>query len=100
VMTTTRPVVVPPPPVDADVPSLVGSVISDLAAAGALGSPAGLAAVKLAQLIDGSTLVNGSAPAAWVREMRSALAEAKSLAPSEDADPLDELEKRRARRGA
>jgi hypothetical protein len=93
-------VVVPPPPVDADVPSLVGSVISDLAAAGALGSPAGLAAVKLAQLIDGSTLVNGSAPAAWVREMRSALAEAKSLAPSEDADPLDELEKRRARRGA
>jgi hypothetical protein len=99
VTVTTRPVVVPPP-VDADVPSLVGSVIADLSAAGALGSPAGLAAVKLAQLVDGSTQVNGSAPATWVREMRAALAEAKSMAPSEDVDPLDELEKRRARRGA
>ena len=90
-----------PAPLDAEVPTVVGAVIADLAAANALATPSGLAAVKLAQLIDGATLHSGSSPAAWVREMRSAVAEAKSGAPAAERDPIDEMEaKRRERRGA
>jgi hypothetical protein len=79
---------------------VTGAVIADLSAANALHSPAGLAAVRLAQLIDAATLMQGSSSAAWVREMRAALAEAKSGAPESEVDPLDELERRRASRGA
>lgn len=109
VVATQRPAKLRPTPVQTpaptedpvvEVPTVTGAVIADLAESNALQSPAGLAAVRLAQLIDSATLMAGSSAAAWVREMRAALAEAKSAAPSEGADPLDELEKRRARRGA
>lgn len=89
-----------PPAAVEDVPSVTGSVIAELGAAGALSSPAGLAAVRLAQLIDSATLMQGSSVAAWSREMRAALADAKAAAPAREVDPLDELEKRRASRGA
>lgn len=97
----TKAVTAPPPTVpEVEVPSVTGAVIADLAACNVLDSPAGLAAVRLAQLIDAATLMSGSSCAAWVREMRSALADAKSDAPAEEADPLDELERKRAARGA
>lgn len=87
------------PPV-AEVGSVVAATIADLSDAGALGTPAGLAAVKLAQLVDGAGSLAGSSVAAWVREMRAALAEAKQKAPAQEVDPIDELErKRRARSG-
>ena len=100
VVVASKPAPAPLPDMPTEVPSVVGAVIADLSAANALHTPAGLAAVKLAQLIDGATLVNGSSPAAWAREMRAALADAKSDAPAEEADPLDELERKRAARGA
>lgn len=95
-----QPTALPSAQVEApEVGSVVVSVITDLGAA--VNTPAGLAAVKLAQLVDGATLMQGSSVAAWVREMRAAIAEAKQAAPSEDVDPIDELEKkRRAGRGA
>lgn len=90
-----------PPDLPDSVQSVTGSVVAELTAANALGSAAGLAAVKLAQLIDSATLMQGAAVAAWTREMRAALVEAKAGAPAAEADPLDELERRRAeRRGA
>lgn len=96
-----RPKAATQPPADvAEVPSVTGAVIADLAAANALQSPAGLAAVRLAQLIDAATLMSGSSVAAWVREMRAALDDAKREAPTQERDPIDELERRRASRGA
>ena len=82
--------------------TVTGAVIAELDAANALKSAAGLAAVRLAQMIDSATLMAGSSVAAWTREMRASLAEAKQSAePAEAQDPLDELEAKRAgRRGA
>jgi hypothetical protein len=98
---TRSPKVAPlPVPDQAEVPSVTGAVIADLAAANALGSPAGLAAVRLAQLIDSVTPMAGSSAAAWVREMRAALDDAKREAPTQEQDPIDELERKRASRGA
>jgi len=92
----------PPPATDTpEVPSVTGAAIAELAEANALHSAAGLAAVRLAQLVDSATLMSASAPAAWVREMRAALAEAKQAAPATESDPIDDLERKRAaRRGA
>ena len=81
--------------------SVTVAVIAELSEANALGSPAGLAAVKLAQLIDSATLMQGTSVAAWTREMRAALDAAKGTAEPAEVDPLDELERKRAdRRGA
>lgn len=89
------------PAVDApEVPTVVGAVIAELRDANALQSAAGLAAVRLAQLIDAATLMQGSSVAAWAREMRAALAEARGAAEPAEVDPLDELERKRASRGA
>ena len=90
----------PLPPPDVDVPSVTGAVIAELQEANALGSAAGLAAVRLAQLIDSSSVMSGSSVAAWTREMRAALAEARAESPAEEVDPIDELERKRAARGA
>ena len=100
VPTAPKVVTLPPPADTPEVPSVTGAVIAELAEANALRSAAGLAAVRLAQLIDSATLLAGSSAAAWTREMRAALAEAKSGAPATEADPLDELERKRASRGA
>ena len=90
----------PPPSPEVDAPSVTGAVIAELAAAGSLGSAAGLSAVRLAQLIDMATVMSGSSAAAWTREMRAALAEATANGDAEEADPIDELERKRAARGA
>lgn len=92
----------PAPPVDvSDVGSVTGAAISQLAKAGALESPVGLAAVKLAQLIDSASPLNGTSVAGWTKEMRAALAEATAAAPPAEDDPIDELERKRAKhRGA
>lgn len=85
---------------EVEVPTVTGAVIAELGKANAMGSPAGLAAVKLAQLIDSASLASGPAVSGWTREMRAALAEAKGVAEPAEADPIDELEKKRAARGA
>lgn len=95
-----RPMSPPMPEPDVEVPSVTGAVIAELGKANAMGSPAGLAAVKLAQLIDSASLASGPAVSGWTREMRAALAEAKAVAEPVEVDPIDELEKRRASRGA
>ena len=89
----------PPVPDEADIPSVTGAVIADLSEANAMKSPAGLAAVRLAQLIDAaSPAMAGTAVAAWTKEMRASLAEAKRAAPAQEEDPIDDLERRRAAR--
>ena len=100
--TAPKPPVAPPAPLpDVDGDSVTGSVIAELASANVLRSPAGLAAVKLAQLIDSATLMQGTSVAAWTREMRAALADAKQEAPAKEHDPINDLERKRAaRRGA
>lgn len=85
--------VLPEPSVE--VGSVVAATIADLQESSALDTPAGLAAVKLAQLIDGATLMQGSSVAAWVREMRAAIAEAKQAPPVEERNPLAEMKRRR-----
>lgn len=90
----------PLPVPDVDVPSVTGAVIAELRDANALTSAAGLAAVRLAQLIDSSSVMSGAAVSGWVREMRAALAEARAESPAEEVDPIDELERKRAARGA
>jgi uncharacterized OB-fold protein len=82
------------------VESTVDAIRAELDAANALDSAAGRIALALATLIDGSTVATGSAAATLAKECRAALAEAKQSAPQVVADPLDELEQRRARRGA
>ena len=94
------PAVLPTVTPDADVPSVTGAAIAELRDANALGSAAGLAAVRLAQLIDSASAMSGAAVAGWVREMRAALAEARADSPAEESDPIDELERKRAARGA
>lgn len=101
-----KPAAAPPPQPalvqdDEAVPSVVRATIAELADAGALSCAAGLAAVQLARLIDSATPMMGSSVAAWTRELRACLAEAKQAAPQQELDPLDELERKRAtRRGA
>ena len=97
----------PPPPAprpsapdDADLPSVVGAVIAELAEANALHTPSGLAACRLAQLIDAASPMQGSSVAAWVKELRAAIADARAASPAEEADPIDELGRRRAARHA
>ena len=95
----------PTPPVPAadgsGLGSVVAAVVAELRDANALTSAEGLAAVKLAELIDYATPMQGSSVAAWTREMRAALASAKQTAPVSEEDPIDDLERRRAsRRGA
>ena len=82
------------------VESVVDATRAELEAASALDSAAGRVALALAALIDDSTVATGSAAATLAKEMRAALAEAKQSAPTVVADPLDELELRRVRRGA
>lgn len=82
------------------VESVVDATRVELEAVGALDSAAGRVALTLAALIDGATVATGSAAASLAKEMRAALAEAKKSAPQAVSDPLDELEERRARRGA
>lgn len=90
----------PAPPEVAELGSVTGAVIAELAEANALGSAAGLTAVKLAQLIDAATPMVGTSLAGWTREMRAALDAAKGSAPAVEEDPLDELERKRAARRA
>lgn len=87
-----------PVPDDVDIPSVTGAVIADLSEANALKSPAGLAAVRLAQLIDAASPMQGSSVAAWTKEMRASLADAKAVAPAQEEDPIDDLERKRAAR--
>jgi hypothetical protein len=82
------------------VESVVDATRAELEAAAAADSAAGRVALALAALIDEATMATGSAAATLAKEMRAALAEAKQSAPQVVADPLDELEQRRARRGA
>ena len=90
-----------PMPAVPDLGSVTAAAIAELSEANALGSPAGLAAVKLAQLIDQATPMVGASVAGWSREMRAALDAAKGTAEPAEVDPLDELERKRAgRRGA
>lgn len=72
---TPLPVRATAPEPEVEVGSVVAATITDLGPA--LGTPAGLAAVKLAQLIDASTIMQGASVAAWTREMRAAIADAK-----------------------
>ena len=96
---TTDPTPAPPPEV-AELGSVTGAVIAELAEANALGSAAGLTAVKLAGLIDAASPMVGQSVAGWAREMRAALDAAKGSAPAVEEDPLDELERKRAARRA
>ena len=89
-----------PAPAPEEIGSVVGAVIAELNEANALGSAAGLAAVKLAQLIDGASDFGSTSAAAWTREMRAALADAKSVAPAAGEDPLRRIEDARAKRRA
>jgi hypothetical protein len=92
--------VVAPPVPRTLVESVVDATRAELEAASALDSAAGRVALALAALIDDSTVATGSAAATLAKEMRAALGEAKQSAPMVVADPLDELELRRVRRGA
>lgn len=76
------------------------AVLAELLESDAVDSAAGRAALKLALLVDDATMFGGASVAGWVREMRAALAEARAVAPPQEADPIDELERRRATRGA
>lgn len=81
--------------------SVTAAVIAELDEANALGSASGLAAVKLAQLIDSATLMQGASVAAWTKELRALIDRATETAPTAEVDPIDEIErKRRERRGA
>lgn len=93
-----QPAPAPVEPVDGEIPSVVGATIRELSEARALSTASGLAAVQLARLIDAATPMMGSSVAAWSRELRACLVEAKQAAPEQDVDPLDELEARRAKR--
>ena len=42
--------------------------------------------------------MQGSSVAAWTKEMRASLAEAKAIAPAQEEDPIDDLERKRAAR--
>lgn len=89
-----------PAPAPEEIGSVVGAVIAELNEANALQTAAGLAAVKLAQLIDGASDFGSTSAAAWTREMRAALADAKAVAPTSEEDPLRSLEAARAKRRA
>lgn len=82
--------------------SVTAAVIAELDEANALGSASGLAAVKLAQLIDSATLMQGASVAAWTKELRASIEQALTKAPAVEVDPIDEIERKRAerRRGA
>ena len=74
------------------------AVRAELFAANVLDSSAGRAALALARLVDGATSSDSAAAAAWVREMRAAVADALKGARPAASDPLDEMARRRAAR--
>lgn len=82
------------------VESVADAARAELTSVGALDSTAGRVALALAELIDAATAATGSAAASLAKELRAAMAEARQDAPQTVVDPLDELEQRRARRGA
>jgi hypothetical protein len=79
--------------------NVVEAVHNDLAAANLLGTPLGQAALRLAFVIDNADETRASGVAAAVRELRSTLADAMHREVKE-ADPIDELEAKRAKRAS
>lgn len=77
--------------------SVARAVAAELDAANAGTTALGLAAVRLAELVDEATPEMGTCVASWAREMRATLAEAVKQAPAQAGDPLDELMERRRR---
>jgi hypothetical protein len=76
-------------------PVLVASVRADLVEAGVVDTPIGLQALHVAARMSGATADTGSSYAALSRELSRLLAEANVGALTK-ADPLDELQRRRA----
>ena len=81
--------------------SLAASTRAALEQAGRLDHPAGVAALRLAELVDDPPPLSTSSIAAWVREHRASMAEALKDATPAAASTLDMLKARRdARRHA
>lgn len=89
----------PPPAADGgDVPLLIAATISELVAAGRLGTTIGQQAVKLAErMVNRSE--TGSAVASLSKELRATMVEALK-GTAQEADPIDELRARRDRKRA
>jgi len=72
---------------------------SELRQANAHTTSAGAAALKLAELVDAIT-PSTTSPSSLVKEFRAAMAEALGMGTQPEADPIDELEAKRAERAA
>lgn len=78
-------------------PKLIRTAVrEELEAIGKAGTPAGTVALTLATRLDAGE-DPGSAMAAMAKELRTTMAELARTAPAQ-ADPVDELKKRRQRR--